>query len=73
MDDLNTSVKSLQRKLSFVEIDIDSVKDKQKNQDEKFTHWKLIPNLLMNALANFKTVWKKVRRKSTNVIRKFFI
>ena len=34
---------------------------------------KLIPNLLMIALANFKAVWKKkVRRKSTNVIRTFF-
>ena len=38
MEDLNTTVKSLQSKLSFVEIDIDSVKDKQKNLDEKFTH-----------------------------------
>ena len=54
-----------------MEIDIDSVKGKQKNQDEKFTH--LETNLLKNALTNFKTVWKKVRRKSTNVIRKFFI
>lgn len=38
MQDLNTAVKSLQNKLSFVEIDIDSVKDKQKNLDKKFTH-----------------------------------
>jgi len=38
MQDLNTAVKSLQNKLSFVEIDIDPVKDKQKNLDEKFTH-----------------------------------
>ena len=71
MEDLNTRVKSLQSRLSFVEIDIDSVKDKQKDQDEKLT--RLETNLLKNALANFKTVWKKVRRKSTNVIRKFFI
>ena len=71
MEDLNTTVKSLQSKLSFVEIDIDSFKDKQKDQDEKLT--RLETNLLKNALANFKTVWKKVRRKSTNVIRKFFI
>ena len=33
----NTTVKSLQSKLSFVEIDIASVKDKQKNLDEKFS------------------------------------
>ena len=38
MEDLNTTVKSLQSKLSYMEIDIDSVKDKQKNLDEKFTH-----------------------------------
>ena len=38
MEDLNTTVKSLQSKLSFVEIDIASVKDKQKNLDEKFSH-----------------------------------
>ena len=38
MDDLNTTVKSLQSKLSFMEFDIDSVKDKQKNLDEKLTH-----------------------------------
>ena len=37
-EDFNTTVKSLQSKLSFMEIDIDSVKDKQKNLDEKFTH-----------------------------------
>ena len=74
MEDLNTTVKSLQSKLSFMEIDIDSVKDEQKNLDEKFTHMeRLILNLLMIVLTNFKAVWKKVRRKSTNVIRKFFI
>ena len=38
MEDLNTTVKSLQSKLSFLEIDIASVKDKQKNLDEKFSH-----------------------------------
>ena len=38
MEDLNTTVKSLQSKLSSVEIDIDFVKVKQKNLDEKFTH-----------------------------------
>ena len=38
MEDLNTTVKSLQSKLSFVEIDIVAVKDKQKNLVEKFTH-----------------------------------
>ena len=38
MEDLNTTVKRLQSKLSFMEIDIDSVKDKQKNLDEKFIH-----------------------------------
>ena len=38
MEDLNTTVKSLQSKVSSEEIDIDSVKDKQKNLDEKFTH-----------------------------------
>ena len=38
MEDLNTTVKGLQSKLSFMEIDIDSVKDKQKNLDEKFMH-----------------------------------
>ena len=38
MEDLNTTVKSLQSKLSFMEIDIDSVKEKQNNLDEKFTH-----------------------------------
>ena len=73
MEDLNTTVKSLQSKLSFMEIDIDSVKDKQKNLNEKFTHMETNPNLLMIVLTNFKAVWKKVRRKSTNVIRKFFI
>lgn len=38
MEDLNTTVKSLQSKLSFVEIDMDNVKVKQKILDEKFTH-----------------------------------
>ena len=38
MEDLNTTVKSLQSKLSFMEIDIDSYKETQKNLDEKFTH-----------------------------------
>ena len=38
MEEFNTTLKSLQSKLSFVEIDIVSVKDKQKNLDEKFTH-----------------------------------
>ena len=38
MEDLNTTVKSLQSKLSFMETDVDSVKDEQKNLDEKFTH-----------------------------------
>ena len=46
MEDLNTTVKSLQSKLSFLEIDIVAVKDKQKNLEEKFTHME----------ANFKFV-----------------
>ena len=38
MKDLNTTVKSLQRKLSVIEIDVDSLKEKQKNLDEKFAN-----------------------------------
>ena len=38
MEDLNTTVKGLQSKLSSVEIDIDSVNVKKKNLDEKFTY-----------------------------------
>ena len=38
MEDLNKRVKSLKSKLSFMEIDIDSVKAEQTNLDEKFTH-----------------------------------
>ena len=38
IEDLNTTVKGLQSKVSSVEIDIDSVKGKQKNLDEKFTY-----------------------------------
>ena len=38
MKDLNTTVKSLQSKLSVIEIDIDSLKEKQKNLDEKFAN-----------------------------------
>ena len=38
MKDLNTTVKTLQSKLSSVEIDIDFFKVKEKNLDEKFTH-----------------------------------
>ena len=38
MEDLNTTVERSQSKLSFMEIDIDSVRDKQKNLDKKFTH-----------------------------------
>ena len=34
IEDLNTIVKSLKDRLSFVEIDIDFVKDKQKNLNE---------------------------------------
>ena len=38
MKDLNTTVESLQRKLSVIEINIDSLKEKQKNLDEKFAN-----------------------------------
>ena len=38
MEELNNTVKSLQSKISLMEIDIDSVKGKQKNLDAKFTH-----------------------------------
>ena len=38
MEDLNTTVKILQSKLSSMEIDIDSVKGKLTNLDEKFTY-----------------------------------
>lgn len=46
MEDLNTTVKSLQSKLSFMETDIDSVKDEQKNLDEKFTHMETNSNFV---------------------------
>ena len=38
MEELNNTVTSLQSKNSLMEIDIDSVKGKQKNLDGKFTH-----------------------------------
>ena len=38
MEELNSTVKSLQSKFSSMEIDINSVKDKQKSLNEKFTH-----------------------------------
>ena len=38
MEELNSTVKGLQSKISLMEIDTDSVKDKQKGLDEKFTH-----------------------------------
>ena len=38
MEELNNTVKSSQSKISLMEIDIVSVKGKQKNLDEKFTH-----------------------------------
>jgi len=38
MEELNNTVISLQSKISLLEIDIDSLKGKQKNLDEKFTH-----------------------------------
>ena len=38
MEELNNTVKSSQSTISLMEIDIDSVKGKQKNLDEKFTH-----------------------------------
>ena len=56
-----------------MEIDIASVKDKKKNLDEKFSDMETNSIFLMNALTKFKAVWKKVRRKSTNATRKFFI
>ena len=58
IEDLNTTVKSLQSKLSFTEIDIDSVKDKQGIWMKSSLTWKLIPNLLTIVLTNFKAVWK---------------
>ena len=38
MEELNKAVKGLQGKVSFVEMDVASMKDKQKSLDEKFTH-----------------------------------
>ena len=47
MVQLNITVKSLQSKISSMEIYIDSVKDKKKSIDEKFTHINstTVPNL----------------------------
>ena len=63
MEDLNTTVKILQSKLSFMEIDIDSVKDKQKNLDEKFTHMETNSKFLDETLTNFKVAWKKDKKE----------
>ena len=38
MEELNKADKGLQGKVSSLEIDVVSIKDKQKNLDEKFTH-----------------------------------
>ena len=38
MEELNITIKSLQSKISSMEIESDSVKDMQKSLDEKFTH-----------------------------------
>ena len=54
MEDLNTTVKILHSKLSFMEIDIDPAKDKQKNLDEKFTHMETNSKFLDETLTNFK-------------------
>ena len=59
MEDLNTTVKSSQSKLSFVETDIDSVKDKQKNLDEKFTHME----------TNLKFVNKRINQLESSLVK----
>ena len=56
MEDLNTTVKSLQSKLSFMEIDIDPLRTSRRIWMKSSLTWKLIPNLLMIALTNFKAV-----------------
>ena len=38
MEELNKTVKGLQGKVSSLEIDVVSIKDKQKSLDQKFTH-----------------------------------
>ena len=60
MEDLNTMiVKSLQSKLSFVEIDIDSVKDKQKNLDENFTHMETNSKFVDECINHFQSSLEK--------------
>ena len=38
MEELNKTVKGLQGKVSSLEIDVVSIKDKQKSRGQKFTH-----------------------------------
>ena len=73
MEDLNTTVKSLQSKLSFVETDIDSVKDKQKNLHEKFTHMETNSKFVDECINQLQSSLEKSKMESMNVIRKFFI
>ena len=72
-EDFNTIVKILQSKLCFMAIYIDSVKDKQKNLDEKLTHMETNSKFVDDRINQLQSSLEKSSRKSTNVISKFFM
>ena len=55
MQELNNTVKSSQSKISLMEIDIVSVKGKQKNLDEKFTHMETNSTLVDEHLSKLQS------------------
>ena len=63
MEDLNTSVKSLQSKLCFMDIYSDSVKDKQKNLDEKFPHMETNSRFVDDRINQLQSSLEKSSRK----------
>lgn len=76
MEYLNTTVKKKKvYKVSFLswKLILTPLRTSRRFWVKSLHTWKLIPDLLMNVLTNFKAVWKVVKRKSMNFIRKLFI
>ena len=63
MEDLNTTVKGLQNKLSSVEIDIDSVNVKKKNLDEKFTYMESNSKFVDERINQLQSSLKKSKKE----------